>query len=136
MGGRFPGAAGPEEFWNNLCDGREGIRVIPDQELLRCGADPQIVGTSDYVKAVADVQGVEFFDNGFFGFTPRDAEIMDPQLRLLLECAWATIEHAGYNVEEYRGAIGVYAGAAPNSYFIENLVPDRELMRSLAGPLS
>ncbi|MBH0180023.1 MAG: acyltransferase domain-containing protein, partial [Nitrospira sp.] len=90
----------------------------------------------DYVKAIADVHGVEFFDNGFFGFTPRDAEIMDPQLRILLECAWATIEHAGYNVDTYRGAIGVYAGAAPNSYFIENLVPDRELMRALAGPLS
>ncbi len=136
MSGRFPGAAGLEEFWDNLCQGREGIRVISDQELIRHGADPQVIGTSEYVKAAADVRGVEFFDNGFFGFTPRDAEIMDPQLRILLECAWATIEHAGYNVERYRGAIGVYAGAAPNSYFIEHLVPDRELMRALAGPLS
>ena len=136
MSGRFPGAAGLEQFWSNLCQGREGIRVIADDELLRHGVDPQVIGASDYVKAVADVRGVEFFDNGFFGFTPRDAEIMDPQLRLLLECAWSTIEHAGYNVEDYSGAIGVFAGAAPNSYFIENLLPNQELMRTLAGPLS
>jgi len=126
MGGRFPQAAGVDELWNNLCQGREGIRFMPAE----VGAAP------DYVPAVADVAGVEFFDNGFFGFTPRDAELMDPQLRLLLECAWATLEHAGYNVADYRGAIGVYAGAAPNSYFIENIVQNQELMRSLAGPLS
>src|SRR5262245_54676879 len=136
MSGRFPGAAGLEQFWNNLRHGQEGIRVISDDELLRHGVDPQVVGVRDYVKAVADVRGVEFFDNGFFGFTPRDAEIMDPQLRLLLECAWSTDEHAGYNVDNYRGAIGVYAGAAPNLYFIENLVPNQELMRTLTGPLS
>ena len=136
MNGRFPGAAGLEQFWCNLCDGREGIRLLSDQELLCHGVDSQTLSTSDYVKAVADVGGVEFFDNGFFGFTPRDAELMDPQLRILLECAWATIEHAGYNVDTYRGAIGMYAGAAPNTYFIENLVPDRELMRALSGPLS
>src|SRR2546426_12742320 len=82
MGGRFPGAAGLEEFWSNLSQGREGIRAIPDEELLRHGVDPQVVGASDYVKAVADLRGVEFFDNAFLGFTPRDAEIMDPQLRL------------------------------------------------------
>jgi acyl transferase domain-containing protein len=81
MGGRFPGAAGLEEFWNNLCEGREGIRVISDAELLQHGVDPQVLSAGDYVKAVADVPGIEFFDNGFFGFTPRDAEIMDPQLR-------------------------------------------------------
>ncbi len=136
MSGRFPGAAGLEQFWSNLCQGREGIRVIADDELLRHGVDPQVLAASDYVKAVADVHAVEFFDNGFFGFTPRDAEIMDPQLRLLLECAWSTIEHAGYNLEDYHGAIGVFAGAAPNSYFIENLLPNQELMRTLAGPLS
>ena len=136
MSGRFPGAAGLEQFWSNLCQGREGIRVITDDELLRHGVDPQVAAASDYVKAVADVHAVEFFDNGFFGFTPRDAEIMDPQLRLLLECAWSTIEHAGYNLEDYRGAIGVFAGAAPNSYFMENLLPNQELMRTLAGPLS
>ena len=136
MSGRFPGAAGLEEFWSNLCQGRESIRVIADDELLRHGVDPQVVGASDYVKAVADLRGVEFFDNGFFGFTPRDAEIMDPQLRLLLECAWSTIEDAGYNVEDYRGAIGVYAGAGPNSYFINNLIPNKELMRTLPWSLS
>ena len=128
MSGRFPGAAGLEQFWSNLCQGREGIRVIADDELLRHGVDPQVLAASDYVKAVADVHAVEFFDNGFFGFTPHDAEIMDPQLRLLLECAWSTIEHAGYNLEDYHGTIGVFAGAAPNSYFIENLLPNQELM--------
>ena len=136
MNGRFPGATGLEQFWSNLCQGREGIRVVADDELLRQGVDPQVLAASDYVKAVADVHAAESFDNGFFGFSPRDAEIMDPQLRLLLECAWSTIEDAGYGLEDYRGSIGVFAGAAPNSYFIENLLSNQELMQTLAGPLS
>ncbi|MCG3148784.1 MAG: D-alanine--poly(phosphoribitol) ligase subunit 1 [Verrucomicrobiae bacterium] len=136
MSGRFPQAAGVEELWRNLCAGREGIRVLSDEEFVRHGEAREVVTSGEYVKAVADVAGIEFFDNGFFGFTPRDATLMDPQLRLLLECAWATVEHAGYNVADYRGAIGVFAGAGPNSYFIENLVRNQELMRAVAGPQS
>ena len=136
MSGRLPGAANLDEFWVNLCEGREGIRFLTDHELLQHGVSPDLVAAHDYVKAAADLSGVKYFDHAFFGFTPRDAKLMDPQLRLLLECAWATIEHAGYSPEDYRGAIGVFAGAAPNSYFIENLLPNRALMQSLHGPLS
>ena len=136
MSGRFPGAESLDEFWRNLRHGREGIRVITDAELLRNGVDQRAVDTPNYVKAAADLPGIECFDNAFFGFTPRDAQIMDPQLRCLLECAWATIEHAGYNVADYGGAIGVYAGAALNTYFLHNLMPDRARMGSLEAPLT
>lgn len=136
MSGRFPGAANVEKFWENLCAGRESIRALSDEELLRSGIDGQTAGAKNYVKAAADLEGIEFFDNSFFGFTPQDAKLMDPQLRVLLECAWAAVEHAGYNVQDYAGAIGMFAGAAPNTYFLENLLSNNELMKSLAGPLS
>jgi amino acid adenylation domain-containing protein len=136
MSGRFPGAANVERFWENLCQGRESIRALSDEELLRSGIDAQTAGARNYVRAAADLEGIEFFDNSFFGFTPQDAKLMDPQLRVLLECAWAAIEHAGYNVQDYAGAIGMFAGAAPNTYFLENLLSNNALMKSLAGPLS
>jgi acyl transferase domain-containing protein/thioesterase domain-containing protein/acyl carrier protein len=136
MSGRFPGAANIEMFWDNLRQGRECIRNLSDEELLRSGIDRSAFAAKNYVKAAADLEGIEFFDNSFFGFTPQDAKLMDPQVRVLLECAWAAVEDAGYNVEDYAGAIGMFAGAAPNTYFLENLLSNHALMSSLAGPLS
>jgi acyl transferase domain-containing protein len=77
------------------------------------------------------IEGVEQFDAAFFGYTPREAEIMDPQQRLLLECAWEALECAGCDPEQYRGTIGVYAGASTNSYLLNNLIANRELIESV-----
>src|SRR5436309_425641 len=109
LSGCFPGAADVGQFWENLCHGRESIEVLSPEELAGHGIDPAELAGPDYVRAVARVEGAEFFDNSFFGFTPREAEIMDPQLRLLLQHAWAALENAGYNPDSYKGAIGVFA---------------------------
>jgi acyl transferase domain-containing protein len=65
------------------------------------------------------------FDAGFFGFTPREAELTDPQHRLFLECCWEALERAGYNPELFTGAIGVFGGMSKNTYFLQNLYPHR-----------
>lgn len=128
MSGRFPGAKNVEEFWQNLRNGVESISFFSDEELLATGIDPAALADPNYVKAGGVLEDAEWFDASFFGFTPREAELMDPQHRLFLECAWEALEQAGYDAEQYQGAIGVYAGAGMNSYLVNNLIPNPELV--------
>ncbi|HET8890734.1 MAG TPA: beta-ketoacyl synthase N-terminal-like domain-containing protein, partial [Candidatus Angelobacter sp.] len=95
MSGIFPGAHNVEEFWQNLCDGVESISRFTDAE-LELNGDSALARDSRYVKSKAIVDGIELFDASFFGFTPREAELADPQQRLFLQCAWSALENAGY----------------------------------------
>jgi acyl transferase domain-containing protein len=123
---RFPGAKNVDEFWRNLRDGVESISFFSDQELAAEGVSPALLADPNYVKAGAVLEGVKLFDAGFFGYSPREAELMDPQQRLFLECAWTALEVAGYSPETYSGQIGVYAGSRVNEYLLNNLYPDGE----------
>ena len=116
MSGRLPGAKDIKAFWQNLQDGVESISFFRDEELLSSGVDPTLLNNSNYVKANAVLSDVELFDAEFFGFSPKEAEVIDPQHRLFLEYAWEAIENAGYDCETYEGSIGVYAGAEINAY--------------------
>jgi acyl transferase domain-containing protein/acyl carrier protein/2-polyprenyl-3-methyl-5-hydroxy-6-metoxy-1,4-benzoquinol methylase len=127
MAGRFPGAKSIEEFWQNLCDGKESISFFTNEELVAAGVDPALLNDPQYVKASAVLEDIEMFDAAFFGYTPREAEIIDPQHRLFLECAWEALENAGYNSETYTGLIGVYAGAALSTYLLKNLIVQPEI---------
>lgn len=129
MAGRFPGANNLEAFWGNLRDGVESIRVLSEPELLAAGVEPKVFHDGSYVRARAVLDDIDLFDAALFGFTPREAELLDPQHRLFLECAWEALEDAGYNPELYEGPIGVYAGASLSGYLF-NLVPDRLLLQS------
>ncbi|UCH98497.1 MAG: SDR family NAD(P)-dependent oxidoreductase [Candidatus Aminicenantes bacterium] len=114
MAGRFPGARNLEEFWENLKNGMESLSFFSDEELLETGISEELLGNPHYVKVKGTIAGIECFDSYFFGYTPAEAEIMDPQLRVCHECAWAALEDAGYNPDNYDGGIGFYAGASPN----------------------
>src|SRR5688572_12496985 len=107
MAGRFPGAEDVERFWKNLAEGIESVRFFRREELLAAGVDAAQVDDPAYVPARAALDGAELFDAGLFGYSPREAEVMDPQHRLLLECAWEALEHAGYDPRRYDGLIGV-----------------------------
>src|SRR5215471_1481111 len=128
MAGRFPGAPDIDAFWRNLREGVESVIRFTDEELLQAGVDPAALSDPTYVKAGAVLEDVDLFDAAFFGLTPREAQIMDPQQRLFLETAWNAIESAGYNPESYDGAIGVYAGSAISTYLLHNLQPNPEVM--------
>src|SRR5687767_10053497 len=86
MSGRFPGATSVDQFWRNLRDGVESIVRYSDEELLAAGVDPETLRRPNYVKAGGPLEGVADFDASFFGVSPKDAAIMDPQHRLFLEC--------------------------------------------------
>jgi amino acid adenylation domain-containing protein len=129
MAGRFPGAADPEELWRNLCGGVESITFFPDEELAAAGIDPALLADPAYVRARGVLPGADTFDAAFFDCTPREAEILDPQQRVFLECAWEALESAGYAPERYPGRIGVYAGLGDNTY-APGLYADPDLVRS------
>lgn len=114
MACRFPGAGTVEEFWDNLINDRDSLSDFSDRELGQSGIEPDILGDPSYVKVKGIVAGSDCFDADFFGYTPAEATAMDPQIRLLHELAWATLESAGCNPRQYKGAIGLYAGASPN----------------------
>ncbi len=131
MACRFPGARSVETFWQNLRSGIESISFFSDAELLASGIDPASLANPHYVKAGTVLPDVDRFDAAFFDLTPREAEILDPQQRLLLECAQEALETAGYVPDGYPGAIGVYAGAGMNEYFLHNLSPNPTIAESV-----
>lgn len=116
MSGRFPGASSTRKLWQNLRNGVESISFFTTEELAQAGIPVTALHQSSFVNAGGVLEDVDLFDAPFFGFNARDAEIMDPQQRLFLECAWESLEDAGYNVETYEGAIGVYAGQSQSTY--------------------
>jgi acyl transferase domain-containing protein/thioesterase domain-containing protein len=130
MAGRFPGARNTAEFWRNLREGVESIRDLTDAELLAAGATAEDLANPDYVRRAAVLDGVPLFDAPFFGFSPRDASIMDPQHRHFLECAWEALEDAAHPPQQFSGSIGVFAGSGMNSYLIHNLLANRRLVAS------
>ncbi len=111
MAGRFPGSTSTHEFWTNLCAGRSGIAVLSDEELLASGVSAKALADPNYVKVAPLLADHDCFDAEFFWVPPRDAEIMDPQHRLLLECAWSALEDAGYPPDTQPGRVGVFAGS-------------------------
>jgi acyl transferase domain-containing protein len=122
MSGRFPGAADPDELWRNLVAGVPGLRPITDEELRAAGVDPEAMAADpDYVPVGGPVGGIEEFDAGVFGFSPREAATMEPQHRMFLECSWEALERAGYCPTAVPGQVGVFAGCGFPDYLTQNL---------------
>ncbi|MBW4685869.1 MAG: acyltransferase domain-containing protein [Komarekiella atlantica HA4396-MV6] len=121
MSGRFPGAKDIDEFWHNLENGVESISFFSNNEVADLNLEEEILHDPNYVKAAPILEDIEHFDARFFGYTPREAELIDPQHRLFIECAWEALENAGYDPETYNGLIGVYAGVSTNTYFFNNV---------------
>ncbi len=124
---RFPGAHNAEELWRNLRDGIESVTFFTEEELAAADVDPALLADPRYVRAKGVLDGADLFDAAFFGFTPREAEAMDPQHRVFLECAWEALEDAGLRPRTPSAArIGVWAGSGASSYLIANLLPNQE----------
>lgn len=120
MAGRFPDAENPDVFWRNLISGRDSITRFS-------------AGTSDgerRVGARSVIKDPDLFDAGFFGIYPKEAELMDPQHRVFLECAWEALEDGCCDPAAYSGLIGVYAGLSLNTYLLHNLGTGGELARN------
>ncbi len=133
MSGRFPGASNLDEYWENLKQGVESIRFFTKQELALKGVTAESLNDKDFVRAHGVLDDMEMFDSAFFGFSPREAEIMDPQHRLFLETVWEAIEHAGYNTDSYSGMIGVYAGSSVDDYLHANVMQNSNIREAVTA---
>ena len=112
MAGRFPGARDVAELWENVRRGVESIAVLTPEELAADGVPAELYERPDYVPVKGALEDPALFDADFFGMTPREAELVDPQQRLFLECCWQACEDAGYDVRGTAASVGVYAGAS------------------------
>jgi acyl transferase domain-containing protein/thioesterase domain-containing protein/acyl carrier protein len=121
MSCRYPGANDVAQFWENLVQGRESIRFSTDAELLQAGVSREMLARSNFVPAWGAIEETYMFDAAFFGYVPKEAELLDPQQRIFLECCWEALENAGYDPARYSGRIGVFAGTGLPRYLFEAL---------------
>jgi phthiocerol/phenolphthiocerol synthesis type-I polyketide synthase C len=122
MAGCFPGAADLEAFWRLLIEGRDAVVELPSDRW-----DPaEVVDPVHDVPTVgAYLDAVDLFDAAFFGVSPREASVLDPQQSLILEAGWSALEDAGQRARDLRGSrTGVYVGA---------IWHDHELLRKEHG---
>lgn len=129
---RFPGARNVDEFWHNLSHGVESVTFFTDEELRAAGVDETRLSDPNYVKARPVVEGIGEFDAPFFQMNPKEASMLDPQHRVFLECSWEALEAAGYDSEQYKGRIGVFAGSDTNTYLLNCVLPSIDLLSSVS----
>jgi len=126
MAGRFPGAPSVDDLWSVVRHKRECVTFFSAEEYLAAGGSEASLSHPRLVRAEALIEDAAAFDAGFFGYSPREAEMIDPQHRLCLETAYACFENAGYDPLTYPGVAGVYIGSGLNRYLIQNLYPNLE----------
>jgi acyl transferase domain-containing protein/acyl carrier protein len=124
MAARYPGASNVAEFWDNVCAGVESIAFFDVDELVQAGNNHAQVEAPGYVRSARMLEDFDRFDAAFFGIPPSEAEILDPQFRLFLECSWEALEDAACDPGTFAGLIGVFAGIARTAYLLENIVPN------------
>ncbi|MFP2911889.1 type I polyketide synthase [Pyxidicoccus sp. 3LFB2] len=122
MAGRFPGANTLERFWENIRNGTDCVSDLTDDELRAAGVSEASLRNPKYVRRASVLDDIETFDAEFFGFSPKEVELIDPQHRLFLECAWEALENGGVDPHRYSGAIGVYAGTSYSTYLLRKFL--------------
>jgi len=127
MAGRFPGANNIDELWDLLKHGKETVSFFTKEELSPYIPD-EIKNDPDYVRARGVIDGAGEFDAAFFGINIKHAQLMDPQQRIFLEVVWEALESSGYVPQKYNGSIGVFAGSGNNTYYLNNVISNKELV--------
>ena len=130
MAAQLPGALGLDAYWEMLRSGTSAIRRLSDEEMRAAGVDAATLADPNYVPFAANLENYTEFDADFFGLSPKEAAIMDPQHRKFLEVSWQALENAGHMPENFSGPIGVYAGCGMGSYFYFNICSNRDLVES------
>ncbi|MEV0428714.1 beta-ketoacyl synthase N-terminal-like domain-containing protein [Micromonospora sp. NPDC050495] len=121
LAGRFPGGGDVDELWRTVLAGREAITRFTPEELAAAGLTEADRAHPDHVPAHGALPEVDRFDAAFFGYSPRDARLIDPQQRLFLECAWAALERSGHLAGDPDRLVGVYAACAASGYLLHHL---------------
>jgi acyl transferase domain-containing protein len=132
---RVPGAGRDLDlFWQNVAGGVDSISFFPHEDLLGWGVAPDLIEQPNFVPARGVVPGADCFDHRLFSYSPQDSALMDPQQRVLLECAWSALEHAGHPpVGQDGNRTAVFAGTGMNVYLLDNLWPNERALKAAGG---
>lgn len=133
MAGRFPDAPDLDKFWANIRDGVESLRDFTDAEMDAAGVPEALRNNPNFVPRGTTLDGSDLFDAEFFQMSPGEAQIMDPQQRLFLECAWEALEHAGYAPGQIDVPVGLYAGVSMNTYLLAHVLSNRAMAEAAGG---
>ena len=134
LAGRFPGAANLDQFWRNIHGGVEALDTLSEADLDTAGIPQALRNNPNFVRKATSLEGADLFDSTFFGFSPREAQVIDPQHRVFLECAWEAMEHAGYVPEaSEERVVGVYAGTSINTYLISQILRNRQVIEQVGA---
>ena len=133
MAARVPGAANVDAYWDNLRGGVDAITPLTDEDLDAAGVPAERIAEASYVRAAGVLDSHDLFDATLFGSSPREAELLDPQHRLLLENAWAALEDAALDPTRFDGRVGVYAGAGFTLYLLDHVYPRRDLVEEVGA---
>ncbi|MEU9144381.1 amino acid adenylation domain-containing protein [Streptomyces sp. NPDC048349] len=133
MACKLPGAPDVDTFWRNLRDGVESITHFTDEELRAAGATEEELAHPAYVRSRGLIDGADLFDAAFFGYSPAEAEVMDPQHRLFLEAAWQALEHAGIVPAAFDGNVAVFGGTGFGGYHQDASGDLSSFYRSMIG---
>ncbi|MEH2921373.1 type I polyketide synthase [Samsonia erythrinae] len=118
-----------EQFWSNLTSRKNLISRFSREELISAGYKLETIEDPTFVPTFGVLNNSDCFDNQFFGYTARDAQLMDPQQRIFLESTWNAIENAGYDPLNCDNEnVGIFAGCSLNKYFLLNLMSNPEVM--------
>lgn len=128
MAAHLPGSSTLDDYWANLRDGVECITRLTEEELIEAGESQSKLRHKNYVPSAAILEDFDKFDAEFFGLSPKEAAIMDPQHRQFLEVSWEALETAGHMPENFEGPIGVFGGCGMGSYFYFNVCSNRDLV--------
>lgn len=128
MAAHLPGATHVRQYWKNLREGVCSVKFFSDEELLAAGVSAETLKDPNYVKAGITLDHMADFDGEFFGFSPKESAILDPQHRHFLEVCWEALEDAGHAPEKFDGAVGVFAGCGMGAYFSFNLLTNQDLL--------
>lgn len=120
-----PGALDAATLWKLLAEGRVLTETVSEDELRREGVSEREIRHPRYVRKTLRIPGLAEFEPEFFGFTPRDAAVIDPQLRHLLECSWEALEDAAIDPARPAGPIGLFVGVGVSEYLLSNLLKNQ-----------
>jgi phthiocerol/phenolphthiocerol synthesis type-I polyketide synthase E len=135
MGIRLPGAGRDLDlFWRNIEHGVEAMSFFEPDELRGWGVPDEVVDNPNFVPARSVLDDHDHFDGQLFGYSPQDCKLMDPQQRILLECAWSALEHAGLRpIAEDGNRISVHVGTGMNAYLLDRLWPNTRAVKAAGG---
>ena len=121
MSVRLPGANDLDQYWKNIKEAKDCTRELSDEELRQSGVSDELIENPNYIKRAAFADKMEYFDASFFGLSPKESKIMDPQHRQFLETCYHALEDSGPIPYNFSDKIGVFASSSYHRYMMDHL---------------